>query len=47
LAPGADAGDLLQVCTTQGFALRGFDIHKPTLHEVFLHLVGADQEIVP
>lgn len=46
LAPGADAGDLLQACTTQSFALRQFDIHKPTLHEVFLHLVGADQEIV-
>jgi ABC-2 type transport system ATP-binding protein len=46
LAPGADAGDLLQSCTTQSFALRRFDIHKPTLHEVFLHLVGADQEIV-
>jgi ABC-2 type transport system ATP-binding protein len=46
LAPGADAGDLLQACTTQSFALRRFDIHKPTLHEVFLHLVGADQEIV-
>ncbi|HEY3812527.1 MAG TPA: ATP-binding cassette domain-containing protein [Caulobacteraceae bacterium] len=46
LAPGADPGGLLEVCTTQGFALRGFDIHRPALHEVFIHLVGGDQEIV-
>ena len=46
LHPGADAGELLQACTAQGFALRRFDVHRPTLHEVFLHLVGADQEIV-
>ena len=46
LAHGADPADLLQACTAQGFALRGFDIHRPGLHEVFLHLVGADQEIV-
>lgn len=46
LAPGADAADLLQHCTAQGFALRGFDIHSPSLHEVFLHLVGADPEPV-
>jgi hypothetical protein len=26
--------------------LRGFDIHRPALHEVFIHLVGAEQEIV-
>ena len=46
LSPGADAGELLQACTAQGFALRRFEVHRPTLHEVFLHLVGADQEIV-
>ena len=46
LNPGADAGDLLQACTTGGFALRRFETHKPSLHDVFLHLVGADQEIV-
>jgi ABC-2 type transport system ATP-binding protein len=45
LRPGADAGDLLQACVAQGFALRRFDLHRPSLHEVFLHLVGADQEI--
>lgn len=46
LAPGATAGDLLQHCTEQGFALRGFDTHTPSLHDVFLHLVGADRESV-
>ncbi len=46
LQPGGDPGDLLQACTAQGFPLRGFDIHRPALHEVFIHLVGADQEIV-
>ena len=46
LSPGADAGDLLQAATSQNFALRGFDIHEPSLHDVFIHLVGADQEIV-
>ncbi|MFT3725637.1 MAG: ATP-binding cassette domain-containing protein [Hyphomonadaceae bacterium] len=46
LKPGADSGALLQACTANGFALRGFESHKPSLHDVFIHLVGADQEIV-
>jgi len=41
LLPGQDAGGLLQHCTANGFALRGFDLHKPSLHDVFLHLVGG------
>jgi ABC-2 type transport system ATP-binding protein len=45
LTPGADPADLLEACTAQGFVLRGFDTHRPTLHEVFIHLVGAGQEI--
>jgi ABC-2 type transport system ATP-binding protein len=40
LAPGRDAADLLQHCTQSGFALRGFERQRPSLHEVFLHLVG-------
>ena len=40
LAPGANAGALLEACTGRGFALRRFDIHRASLHEVFLHLVG-------
>jgi len=46
LAPGAEAADLLETCTAQGFALRGFDLHKPSLHDVFLHLVGPGPEVV-
>jgi len=46
LKPGADPADLLEACTAQGFVLRGFDTHRPALHEVFIHLVGAGQEIV-
>jgi len=41
LAPGCEAADLLQHCTANGFALRSFDLHRPSLHDVFLHLVGG------
>jgi ABC-2 type transport system ATP-binding protein len=40
LAPGRDAAGLLEYCTGNGFALRGFELHKPSLHDVFLYLVG-------
>jgi ABC-2 type transport system ATP-binding protein len=40
LAPGSDAGALLEACTARRFALRRFDIHRASLHEIFLHLVG-------
>jgi ABC-2 type transport system ATP-binding protein len=46
LKPGSEAGELLQACTANGFSLRGFESHRPSLHDVFIHLVGADQEIV-
>jgi ABC-2 type transport system ATP-binding protein len=46
LQPGSKPADLLEACTSQGFPLRSFDIGRPSLHEVFIHLVGADQEIV-
>jgi ABC-2 type transport system ATP-binding protein len=42
LAPGASAGSLLEACTTGGFALRRFETHRASLHEVFLHLAGGD-----
>ena len=42
LRPDSDPGRLLETCTAQGFALRGFEIHRPTLHEAFIHLVGGD-----
>jgi ABC-2 type transport system ATP-binding protein len=41
LEPGRDPGELLEHCTAQGFALRRFEQHRPSLHEVFLHIVGG------
>jgi ABC-2 type transport system ATP-binding protein len=46
LATGTSPGNLLQVCTAQGFALRAFESHRPSLHDVFIHLVGGEQEPV-
>jgi ABC-2 type transport system ATP-binding protein len=40
LAPGADAGDLLELCTSRGFPLRRFETRQASLHDVFLHVVG-------
>lgn len=40
LKPGAEPGDLLQACIERGFALRSFETHRATLHDVFIHLVG-------
>ena len=45
LEPSASPGALLEHCTTHGFPLRDFNVHQPTLHEVFIHFVGAEQEI--
>ncbi len=41
LSPGVSPGDLLERCTGQGFALRRFEQHRPSLHDVFLHIVGG------
>jgi ABC-2 type transport system ATP-binding protein len=41
---GFEPGALLEHCTTSGFPLRAFDVHTPTLHEVFIHFVGAHKE---
>ena len=35
---------LLEHCTTAGFPQRTFSEHTPSLHEVFIHFVGAEQE---
>lgn len=43
LEPGVDPGDLLQSCTERGFALRRFEQLQPSLHDVFIHLVGAEE----
>jgi ABC-2 type transport system ATP-binding protein len=44
LRPGAEPGDLLQICVQTGFALRDFEAHSATLHDVFLYLAGPPQE---
>jgi ABC-2 type transport system ATP-binding protein len=44
LKPGTAPGELLQACTGNGFPLRGFESHRPSLHDVFIHLVGAQPE---
>ena len=44
LSPGAASGALLEACTAGGFPLRRFETHRPSLHEVFLHVVG-DREV--
>jgi len=43
LAPGGDPGDLLQACTERGFALRRFEQSRPSLHDVFIHIVGGEE----
>ena len=40
LKPGVSPGDLLQLCTERGEPLRKFDVQRPSLHEVFLQIVG-------
>ncbi|MDD1453178.1 DUF4162 domain-containing protein [Sphingomonas sp. H160509] len=42
LGDGIDPADVLQCLTEQGIALRRFDQHQVSLHEVFLHLVGTN-----
>ena len=43
LEPGGDPGDLLQACTERGFVLRRFEQSRPSLHDVFIHIVGGDE----
>lgn len=40
LGPDLEPQDLLQQCTERGFPLRRFEQVQPSLHDVFLHLVG-------
>jgi len=41
LSPGVEAGSVLEACTRDGFALRRFETHRASLHDVFLHLAGG------
>jgi ABC-2 type transport system ATP-binding protein len=42
LHPGADPQAILQICFARGVRLRGFSQHDPSLHEVFVKLVGSE-----
>lgn len=44
LLPGVDAADVLQACTENGIGLRRFDQQRPSLHDVFIHLVGGEEQ---
>lgn len=41
----ADPQGLLRACFQQGIELNSFQYHEPTLHDVFLHLVGDDAKV--
>jgi ABC-2 type transport system ATP-binding protein len=38
----ADPQAILQTCFARGIRLRSFNQSEPTLHEVFMHLVGPE-----
>jgi ABC-2 type transport system ATP-binding protein len=44
LAPKESADDLLEHITSQGFALRRFEQHRTSLHDIFVHIVGAAED---
>lgn len=43
LEAGVDPGTVLEHCTAQGIALRRWDHHQASLHDVFVQLVGAEE----
>ena len=42
IGENADPQAILQLCFAKGIRLRGFNQSDPTLHEVFMHLVGEE-----
>ena len=42
LAPGAQPETVLEACFARGLVLRSFDRQEPSLHDVFMHLVGGE-----
>lgn len=42
IAENSDASTLLETCFERGVRLRSFHQHEPTLHDVFVHLVGPE-----
>jgi len=47
LRQGADPGRLLEACFDRGVRLRGFSEHRPSLHDVFVHLLGREAVETP
>lgn len=43
LRPGTQPGSVLEHCSSAGIALRRFEEHRPSLHDVFLHVVGPGE----
>lgn len=43
LEPGIDPGAVLEQCSSKGIALRRWDHHQASLHDVFVQLVGAEE----
>lgn len=41
---GVEPGDVLDRCSSAGRRLRRFEERRPSLHDVFLHLVGPQEE---
>lgn len=44
LRPGAEPGDVLERCFAADITLRRFEERRPSLHDVFLHMVGSAEE---
>jgi ABC-2 type transport system ATP-binding protein len=42
LARGIEPGEVLQACFQQGIELKDFEIFRPRLHDIFVHLVGRN-----
>lgn len=45
LDPGVPAGDVLERCVAERFALRRFEQVQVSLHDVFVHIVGAPETV--
>jgi ABC-2 type transport system ATP-binding protein len=45
MADDSDPQQLLRDCFRNGIELTSFNYHEPTLHDVFLHLVGEDAKV--
>ncbi|WP_379922892.1 ABC transporter ATP-binding protein [Erythrobacter sp. R86502] len=43
LKPGVDPGTVLEDCSSRGIALRRWDHHQASLHDVFVRLVGSEE----